>query len=43
MRVFESIEDIDVDWVKASEKIDYKYKGEFSPLGIIEYIKNNCM
>ena len=43
MRVFESIEDIDVDWVKAIEKIDYKYKGEFSPLGIIEYIKNNCM
>jgi len=30
MRVFESIEDIDVDWVKAIEKIDYKYKGEFS-------------
>lgn len=27
MRVFESIEDIDVDWVKAIEKIDYKYKG----------------
>lgn len=43
MRVFKNIEDIDVDWVKAREKIDYKYKGEFSPLGIIEYIKNNCM
>ena len=38
MRVFESIEDIDVDRVKAIEKIDYKYKGEFSPLGIIVYI-----
>lgn len=43
MRAFKNIEDIDVDWVRAREKIDYKYKGEFSPLGIIEYIKNNCM
>lgn len=43
MRVFKRIEDIDVDWIKKSEKINYEYKGEFSPLGIIEYLKNNCM
>lgn len=43
MRVFESAEDIDVEWIKTKEEINYGYKGEFSPLGIVGYIKNNCI
>ena len=31
MRVFDRIEDIDVDWVTSDEEIDYGYHGDFSP------------
>ena len=30
IRYFEKPEDIDLEWVKAREKVDYNYTGEFS-------------
>ena len=36
MRYFESVDDIDFDWVKEKVPIDYHYAGEFSPLHILE-------
>ena len=38
MKVFSSIKDIDVEWVKTREPINYNYKGEFSPIHFIDYI-----
>ena len=39
MKYFDKFEDIDFEWVKKKEKIDYGYKGEFSPIHIIEKIE----
>lgn len=36
MRVFQKVEDIDVDWLKNDCDVDYNYKGEFSPVHILE-------
>lgn len=41
MKYFEKPEDIDSAWVKKVEKIDYGYKNEFSPLYLVDYIKEN--
>ena len=41
MKYFEKPEDIDPAWVKEEEKIDYGYRNEFSPLHLIDYIKEN--
>ena len=38
MRYFDSIEDIDIDWVRKEETIDYGYHGEYSPIYLIDYI-----
>ena len=35
MKVFSTESEIDFDWVKKSEKIDYGYTNEFSPTGLI--------
>ena len=39
MRYFESTDDIDWDWVKDRRPVDYDYKGEFSPLRIVDFLK----
>lgn len=39
MKVFEKLEDIDTEWVKEKEEINYNYNNEFSPIHIIEKIK----
>jgi hypothetical protein len=39
MRYFEYPEDIDWNWVKAKATVDYGYKGEFSPVHLIEDIR----
>lgn len=36
MRYFETVDDIDVSWVKEKVPIDYHYAGEFSPLHILD-------
>ena len=38
MRCFEKMEDIDWEWVKKREKVDYHYNGEFSPRFLIKDI-----
>ena len=40
MRVFKKVDDIDWEWVKSKEKVDYHYDGSFSPLKFIEEINN---
>lgn len=41
MKYFEKPEDIDLAWVKEEEKINYGYRNEFSPLLLVDYIKEN--
>lgn len=41
MKIFSSVDDIDAEWVKTKEQIDYKYNGEFSPIHFIDYILSN--
>ena len=46
MKIFSTTEEIDYEWVKTRELIDYKYKGEFSPTHFVDYVladnkKNN--
>ncbi len=36
MKIFNTFDDIDFEWVKKREDIDYKYNGEFSSLHFIE-------
>ena len=38
MKIFNTIDDIDIDWLKHKEPIDYNYKGEFSPIHLIDFI-----
>lgn len=38
MKVFKSVEDIDVEWVKKSENIDYHYADEFSPIHLLDVV-----
>lgn len=38
MKVFERVDDIDVEWVKRQEKIEYGYKEEFSPVHLVRAI-----
>lgn len=39
MRSFDQFEDIDLDWIKKKETIDYGYKGDFSPMGLLAYLE----
>lgn len=41
MKYFSKPEDIDLEWIKKKEKIDYNYKGDFSPLKLLEIIEKN--
>ena len=38
MKVFKSVEDIDWKWVKERNAVNYHYKGDFSPIRLIEEI-----
>ena len=38
MKIFEEIDDIDYDWVKKREEINYNYNNEFSPIFLIDKI-----
>ena len=38
MKYFETIEDIDFEWIKNKTIVDYDYKGEYSPQKLIEEI-----
>lgn len=36
MKLFSKVEDIDVEWIKKREKVDYHYNGEFSPKSFMD-------
>ena len=38
MRIFKTEEDIDIEWVKMEDNVDYGYQGEFSPSNFIDYL-----
>jgi len=38
MKIMETPEDIDIEWIKSSDSVDYHYKGEFSPVNFIKYV-----
>ena len=38
MKIFTTVDDIDVDWLKRDEPIDYQYKGNFSPTYLVDFI-----
>lgn len=40
MHYFKDIKDIDPNWIKKKENINYYYKDEFSPIHILEIIEN---
>lgn len=40
MRFFSCVEDIDWDWVRKEEDLEYGYHNEFSPLMIVEFLKD---
>lgn len=40
MKIFSSVDDIDAEWVKAKEHINYNYHGEFSPVHFIDQLLN---
>ncbi|MDT2565987.1 hypothetical protein [Enterococcus avium] len=40
MKIFDDISDIDVDWVKKEEKIDYHYDEDFSPKQLLNKLIN---
>ena len=39
MKYFERVDDIDWNWIKANDFTEYNYKGEFSPLRIVDFLK----
>lgn len=43
MKVFDSIDDIDVNWIKQKVDFNYGYNGEFSPLKILDLIKERII
>lgn len=40
MKYFKTIDDIDFDWVKKREAINYRYNNEFSPIQILDKIES---
>lgn len=43
MKYFNDIKDIDFDWIREKEEINYHYKNQFSPCGLIKFLENNCI
>lgn len=39
IRCFDSVDDIDIEWIKKKENIDYHYNGEFSPICLLKKIQ----
>ena len=38
MKIYQKPEDIDINWLKEKEQIDYGYNGEFSPTKLIDFL-----
>ena len=41
MKVFSSVEDLDIEWIRQDMDVDYHYKGDFSPVYLIEKLKED--
>lgn len=41
MKIFNSFDDIDIEWLKRKDKIDYGYNDEFSPVKILDIVEEN--
>ena len=41
VRIFDKLEDIDIDWLLKKEEIDYHYDGSFSPIELINTVKKD--
>ena len=39
MKVFHTPDDIDIDWMKCEDVVDYGYNGEFSPAHLVDYLQ----
>ena len=39
MRYFRTVDDIDINWIKDKTKINYNYKGDFSPVYLLKLIE----
>ena len=39
MKIYDDFNDIDIEWIKCKEKIDYGYNGEFSPVKILDVVR----
>ena len=42
IQVFESPDEIDTEFVRKRESVNYNYNGEFSPVRLIEHINADC-
>lgn len=40
MKCFEKVEDIDIDWLTDLKPVNYNYKGDFSPIKLIDYLRS---
>lgn len=40
MKVFEKVEDIDIEWLTESSPVNFYYKGDFSPIKLIDYLNS---
>lgn len=38
MKIIEKPEDIDIDWIKRRDVVDYGYKGDFSPVNMLDVV-----
>ena len=38
MKIFNVLEDIDLNWLASDENVDYQYNNEFSPAHLVDYI-----
>lgn len=43
MQYFENVNDINWDWIKSNINIDYHYNGDFSPIKLLDDIKERCI
>ena len=39
IKIFDKLEDIDIEWLQRKETVDYGYKNEFSPIHLLEKIE----
>ena len=39
MKHFSSLDDIDLEWIAEDTKVDYHYKGDFSPIHLLELVR----